>query len=97
MWRLIISKLCRRRGGYNKLCAEYDFESSDSCIMTTSTTIDSQRNKASHADVVAFWQNAVQPTFRSRRGGIDEIQLKKDFMYLEMMIYEEGMREYNLI
>ena len=92
-----MSKLCRSHRGYLRLHTEYDFQSSDDCIMTTSTKIDTQKNKASHADVVVFWQNAVQPTFRSRRGGVDEIQLRKDFMHLEMIIYEEGMREYNLI
>ena len=97
MWRLLMSILSRRQNGYQKLSVEYNLEQSSSCIMTSSTKIATQKNEASHADVVTFWTNAIQPTFRSRRGGVEEAQLKKDFKYLERVIYEEVLEQYFLL
>ena len=92
-----MTRFSRSNKGYQKLREELDSDTSDSCTVTALKKIETQKSEASHDDAITFWRNAVQPSFRSRRSGVDEEQLKKDFGDLEMLIYEKVLREYNLI
>ena len=94
IWRSFTSKVSPSHSEYRELNVEYR---SESCFTTALTKIDTQKNKASDADVDKFWRNAVQPTFRNRRGGVDEVKLKKEFISLKRMICEKILKEYNLI
>ena len=90
----MVSRMSKPRGKYQRLKSESDIERSDNY---ESSKIDTQKTKASHPDVIAFWRKAVQPTFRIRRGGVDEARLKREFRYLEIIMYEDVLSDYNLI
>ena len=89
-----MSRLSKPRGKYQRLKSDSNIERSDNYEQSK---IDTQKNKASHSDAIAFWRKAVQPTFRIRRGGVDEVRLKKEFRYLEIIMYEDVLSDYSLI
>ena len=93
----MISKLSKPHRNYQKLKSVSDIETSDNDNMKTEEKVELKKNKASDSDVIAFWWTAVQPNFRIRRGAVDEVRLKKDFRYLEFIMYEDVLRDYNMI
>lgn len=53
--------------------------------------------EASQFDVACFWRTALQPSFRQRRGGVAEGELKADIVVVKHLLLDTALKEYNLI